>query len=478
MRKCRRSFLRWSIAGPFVISSLTRQVTASQGERLEEQNSSPGIVYEPARGIPVVEQSDVIVCGAGPAGISAAIAAARCGVKVRLLEVHGCLGGIWTAGLLSWILDSGNKKGLIQEIIKRLEKRDAVVRFPEGAGSAVGYRPEIMKFVLEEMVQEAGVALQLFTRVCAASTDADSNIQAVVTESKSGRQAWKAKVFVDATGDGDLAAFAGCRFDYGDENGGPAQPMSMLAMLVGLDPEAVKLFVRGLAEPAGERSPKSRLLEEIRRGGHDPSYHAPTLFYLGHGLYCLMANHEYRVSALDAAQMTAATLRSRAEVHRIVEALRSLGGPWKDIQIVATNEQIGVREGRRPYGIYRLSADDLRNGARHDDAVCTVTFPVDIHSPDPDKDKGIVTRSFRSQPYDIPYRALLAADVNNLLFAGRCISGDFVAHSSYRVTGNAAAMGEAAGVAAALAAQKNCHPRDLPWSEIAPHLERLRSQSG
>jgi len=275
-----------------------------------------------------------------------------------------------------------------------------------------------------------------------------------------------------------LAAFAGCRFDYGDENGGPAQPMSMLAMLVGLDPEAVKLFVRGLAEPAGERSPKSRLLEEIRRGGHDPSYHAPTLFYLGHGLYCLMANHEYRVSALDAAQMTAATLRSRAEVHRIVEALRSLGGPWKDIQIVATNEQIGVREGRRPYGIYRLSADDLRNGARHDDAVCTVTFPVDIHSPDPDKDKGIVTRSFRSQPYDIPYRALLAADVNNLLFAGRCISGDFVAHSSYRVTGNAAAMGEAAGVAAALAAQKNCHPRDLPWSEIAPHLEQLRSQSG
>jgi len=211
MRKCRRSFLRWSIAGPFVISSLTRQVTASQGERLEEQNSSPGIVYEPARGIPVVEQSDVIVCGAGPAGISAAIAAARCGVKVRLLEVHGCLGGIWTAGLLSWILDSGNKKGLIQEIIKRLEKRDAVVRFPEGAGSAVGYRPEIMKFVLEEMVQEAGVALQLFTRVCAASTDADSNIQAVVTESKSGRQAWKAKVFVDATGDGDLDPIPKCQ---------------------------------------------------------------------------------------------------------------------------------------------------------------------------------------------------------------------------------------------------------------------------
>ncbi|HOA50660.1 MAG TPA: FAD-dependent oxidoreductase [Thermogutta sp.] len=478
MKNSRRSFLRCSMASPLFIASLGQRGTSAATTSLSEANSGSSVLAEPARQIPVAGESDVIVCGAGPAGVAAAIAAARCGATVRLLEVHGCLGGIWTAGLLSWILDAGNKKGIIQEIIARLRMRDAVATYPEGASNAVGYRPEIMKWVLEEMIQEAGVCVQLFTRVCAAHVDDTKRLQAVITESKSGRQGWRAKVFVDATGDGDLAAFAGCRFDYGDEEGGPVQPMSMLAMLVGLDPEAVKPFVRGLAEPDGERNPKGRLLEEIRRGGHDPSYHAPTMFYLGHGLFCLMANHEYRVSALDAAEITAATFRSRAEVHRIVEALRSLGGPWKEIQIVARNEQIGVREGRRPYGLYRLTAEDLKNGTRHEDAVCTVTFPVDIHSPDPEKNKGIVARGFRSQPYDIPYRALVAADVRGLLFAGRCISGDFVAHSSYRVTGNAAAMGEAAGVAAALAAAHHCDPKDVPWSEIASQLERLRSQAG
>jgi len=465
------------MASPFVLSSIAQKALASHSDGAPDGHSNFSVLTEPARQIPIVEESDIIVCGAGPAGIAAAIAAARCGAKVRLLEVHGCLGGVWTAGLLSWILDAGNKKGIIQQIITRLQQRDATATYPEGASNAVGYRPEMMKWVLEEMVQEAGIAVQLLTRVCAAHVDESKRLQAVITESKSGRQAWKAKVFIDATGDGDLAACAGCRFDYGDDGGGPAQPMSMLAILVGLDPEAVKFFVRGLAEPAGERNPKGRLLEEIRRGGHDPSYHAPTLFYLGHGLFCLMANHEYRVSALDAAQITAATFRSRREVHRIVEALRSLGKPWANVQIVATNEQIGVREGRRPYGLYRLTAEDLKNGTRHEDAVCTVTFPVDIHSPDPQKNKGIANRAFRSQPYDVPYRALVAADVRGLLFAGRCISGDFVAHSSYRITGNAAAIGEAAGVAAALTATHNCEPKDVPWPDIASELQRLRSQT-
>lgn len=478
MLNSRRDFLRGSMVGPFALSAMAYKTIASQTDSAPGKASARQVIVEPAREVPVVAESDVIVCGAGPAGIAAAIAAARCGVKVRLLEVHGCLGGIWTAGLLSWILDAGNKRGLIREIIDRLRQRNAIAVYPEGAGSAVGYRPEIMKLVLEEMVQEAGIRVQLFTRVCAAQLGEAKQLQAVITESKSGREAWRGRVFIDATGDGDLAAFAGCRFDYGGEEGGPAQPMSMLAILVGLDPEGVKLFVRGLAEPAGERNPKGRLLEEIRRGGHDPSYHGPTLFYLGHGLFCLMANHEYRISALNAGEITGATLRARAEVHRIVEALRSLGGPWKDIQIVATNEQIGVREGRRPYGLYRLTADDLRNGTRHEDAVCTVTFPVDIHSPDPEKGKGIATRSFRSQPYDIPYRSLLPADVNGLLFAGRCISGDFVAHSSYRVTGNSAAIGEAAGVAAALAAMHGCDPKDVPWTEIETQRQRLQPNTG
>jgi hypothetical protein len=135
-----------------------------------------------------------------------------------------------------------------------------------------------------------------------------------------------------------------------------------------------------------------------------------------------------------------------------------MGGPWKNLHIVATAAQIGVREGRRIHGRYTVTADDLREGRKHEDAVCRVTFPIDVHSTDPTKDKGIVGAGFRAKPYDIPLRALIAKDVDGLMMAGRCISGDFIAHSSYRVTGNAVAMGEAAGKTAAEAAKSGKLP--------------------
>lgn len=471
----RRKFLTWTAGGlAWAIANRHPTSAVETSTAVEGRNPSlPSLFREQARDVPIVETADVVVCGAGPAGVSAAITAARAGARVRLLEVHGCLGGVWTAGLLSWVLDYRNKTGLMREIAARLEERQAAVRFPEGAGAALAYRPEAMKLLLEEMCEEAGVKVQLFTRVCAAHVDKSGALRLAVTESKSGREAWQGKVFVDATGDGDLAALAGCRFDYGGEDGGPAQPMSLLAMLIGLDPEQVAPFVRGLAEPMGERNPKGRFLAEIRRGGCDPSYQAPTLFYLGRGFFAMMANHEYGVRGFDARDVTAATFRARREIHRIVDALRGLGAPWDKVEIAATAEQIGVREGRRPYGRYRVTASDLIRGTRHEDAVCTVTFPVDIHSPDPTKNKAVEARDFRAQPYDIPFRALLAADVSGLLFAGRCISGDFTAHSSYRVTGNAAAMGEAAGAAAALAAERDVLPHELPWPDVAELRSRL-----
>ncbi|HUT35301.1 MAG TPA: FAD-dependent oxidoreductase [Planctomycetota bacterium] len=421
---------------------------------------------EPARDIPIVEHAEVLVAGGGPAGVAAAIAAARRGASTRLLESNGCLGGTWTAGLLSWILDSGNKRGVIKEIIAELEKRGAVARY----GGDVGYDVETMKLVLDELCLAAGVRVQLHTRVVAAHAP-DRRLALAVTESKSGRQAWAADAFVDATGDGDLAARAGCGFDYGREGTGQAQPMSLICLVTGIAPDGVAEYVRGLAEPKGERNPKGRLKAEMERAGVSPSYAQPTLFYIRGGLFCMMANHEYGVAGTDAAQVTEATLRGRAEVHKLVNALRALGGIWKDLRIVATPEHIGVREGRRVRGLYQVTAADLAAGARHADAVCRVNFPVDVHSTDPGKDKGIARERVRAKPYDIPYRALVAKDVKGLLLAGRCISGDFIAHSSYRVTGNAVAMGEAAGAAAALAAKSSRLPHNLPWPEVQKALD-------
>jgi hypothetical protein len=420
---------------------------------------------EPARRLPIVEQSDVIVCGAGPAGVAAAIAAARAGAKTRLIEVHGCLGGIWTAGLLAWILDATNKSGLMREILAELERRKASAKY----GSSVAYDVEQMKRLLEQMCLDAGVKVRLHSRVAAAACDDSQRLKLLVTESKSGREAWGAKVFVDASGDGDLAAQAGCKFDYGREGSGETQPMSLLALLTGIKVDAVAPFVNHLRGESG----KKNLLAEMERAGASPSYAGPSLFYLHDDLYCLMSNHEYGMSATNADQISEATIRARAELHKQIEGLRALGDPWKDLQIVATAEQIGVREGRRIHGQYQVSTDDLRSGARHDDAVCRVYFGIDVHSPNPQQTKGIRSEGIKSKPYDIPYRALAARDVKGLLLAGRCISGGFLAHSSYRVTGDAVALGEAAGVAAAVAAASGRPPHEVPWAEIRDRRDAL-----
>lgn len=439
------------------------------GVSAADRPTGTGAYEEPARRVPVIERADVVVCGGGPAGVAAAIAAARTGAATRLIEVGGCLGGVWTAGLLSWILDAGDKGGLMREMLAELDRREASVRY----GGSIGYDVERMKLMLERMCSEAGVRVQLHTRVVAAARDSSDRLSLAVTESKSGRQAWAGRTFIDATGDGDLAARAGCRFELGRPGSGQMQPMSMICLLVGLAPAEMAPFVRGLAEPKGLKNPKGRLLAELERAGVSPSYGRPTLFYIRDGMFALMANHEYGVSGIDAAELTEATLRARAEVHQLVDALRRLGGPWKNVHVCATAEHIGVREGRRIRGLYEVTREDLINGARHDDAVCRVRFPVDIHSTDPKRSKAIVKDGVRAKPFDIPYRALIARDVGGLLMAGRCISGDFVAHSSYRVTGNAVPMGEAAGVAAALAARNHKLPQEVPWAEIRKAIEQM-----
>ncbi len=439
--------------------------------RADEEASDGQTVGEVAREIPVVEDADVVVCGAGPAGVAAALASARTGATTRLIEVNGCLGGVWTAGLLSWILDTGNKTGLMTEMLVRLQQRGASQVY----GGSVGYDVEEMKILLEEMCLEAGVRIRLHTRVCGAVRNEAGRLKAVITESKSGREAFRAKAFVDASGDGDLAAQAGCGFDYGDPETGQAQPMSFICLLSGLEPEGVTPFVRGLAEKADWSSPKDNLRKAMNDAGVDPSYGKPTLFYIRPGLFCMMANHEYGVAGTNANELTEASLRGRAEVHRLVNALRATGGAWKDVRIIATPEHIGVREGRRIHGRYVVTTEDLVKGARHEDAVCQVRFGIDVHSTDPTKTKGIAAKPVRAKSYDIPYRALVAKDVDGLLMAGRNISGDFIAHSSYRVTGDSVPMGEAAGVAAALAARKAVLPHELPWEEIREQRDALVS---
>lgn len=415
----------------------------------------------PAARVPVMGETDVLVCGGGPAGVAAAIAAGRAGASVQLIENAGCLGGIWTSGLLCWVIDGGNKTGLMAEIHAKMSVKP---RASDPSGKSA-YDVERTKHLLERMCLDAGVEVRLHTRVCDVVREGD-RIAAVVTESKSGREAWRAAVVIDCTGDGDLAAAAGCGFDYGrPDRPGEAQPMSLIALLTGLRLDDMRDYLCGQADRYAEVT--DRFKAEIEAGGVDPSYARPSLFHVYDDLYLLMANHQYRASALDADAVSRATIEARDELNRIVDGLRGRGGVWHDICLVATSNHIGIREGRRIHGRYTLSAEDLMRGARFDDAVCRATFCVDVHSTDPSKGKGLGGEGVRALPYDIPLRCLIARDLDNLMMAGRCISGDFFAHASYRVTGNAVPMGEAAGRVAAAAANAGCAPAEVDWTSVA-----------
>ena len=438
--------------------------------------ASPDSVKEPSRQTPIARRCDVLVCGGGPAGVSAAIAAARAGASVQILECHGCLGGVWTSGMLSYVIDA-DKPGFNTELIRRLD--DANTQYghvplrPQSWLSYM-YDVETMKWVLETLVTELRIGVQIHTRVVGVDVDSANRICGVITESKSGRQAWKADVVIDTTGDGDVGALAGCEFEIGenaDAENCPCQPMSLLGV-ISAPPELIKPFTR---TGSSDGKHKDRFRAEIERGGYKPSYTKPTIFHMGGSIASVMMNHEYGVRPDDAAAITAATFRARNELNKIVRGLQTLP-EWKDLRLVTTSEQIGVRDGRRLKGRERVTKADVIAGKKSVERVCTSGFCVDIHALKK-SDGGYGNRGIKAKPFDIPLGAMIAANIDNLMMAGRCISGDFVAHSSYRVTGNAVAMGEYAGVAAAIASKTNAPPHQVAYNDVNEKVKAIRKEN-
>ncbi len=463
----RRSFLTAAVT----TTSAGWLLATAQSATDQSVAANPGEFVEPARTLPVQRDADVIVCGAGPAGVTAAITAARLGARVRLFEAHGSLGGVWTSSLLGYLLDF-DKPGFNVELVRHLRQRGAI----RGEGmNGLTYHPEEMKLILEELCTRTNVHLQLHSRVTAAYREGN-RLSTIITESKSGREAWQAPIFIDTTGDGDLGAQAGCEFEIGRDQACPCQPMTMYALLVVRNLAEIAPYLHGVGNDGQHVGPKV-FQELLKSAGVQPSYGKASLFPISGQLVLLMANHEYGINATNAAQVTTATLHARAELHQIVKALAKLGGPWQGTEIVATPEQIGIRDGRRIRGRYIMTADDLIRGATQDDAVVRAKFPVDIHALtlEENRKSAYSNAGVKAKPYDIPIRALIARDVDGLLMAGRCISGDFISHASYRVTGNAVAMGEAAGTVAALAAETKQLPQNIPWPTTQAAIQKSRT---
>ncbi len=395
---------------------------------------------------------DVIVAGGGPAGFAAAVAAGRQGARTLLIEKNPFAGGTWTAGGLTLVFDHKNKNGVMVELRERLTAAGAWQRWIPEWSPAV-FEVESMKMLLDEMLLDAGVDIRLHTLVLGAKREG-RKIAAVETASKSGLESFSADVYVDATGDGDLGARAGCGFEMGRPEDGKCQPGTMFGLVGGWHEPL----------PSGEETLQILLADR----GLDLSYHGVVIFpQPGQpGIAWLMVSHLYGLDPTDADSLTQAELTGRRQVHDAMAVLRASGDPrFADLFVIFTGPFATIREGRRIHGLYTLTAEDCRAGRSFPDGICEVTFNFDVHHVDPSEGRHLVAEKIK--PYQIPYRSLVAADVDNLLLSGRCISGDFWAHSSYRVTGDAVPIGQAAGHAAALAAARKCTPAEIDGSEVS-----------
>jgi hypothetical protein len=363
---------------------------------------------------------------------------------------------MWTAALVNPYFDVTGKGGLNDELRSRLRERGAW-----GGLWNIAYDPAEMALQLDDLVITSGAQVLLYA--LATQPLVENNVsKGAVVETKSGPLAILAKVTIDCTGDADLAARAGAQFQQGRPADGLMQPMTMMFRISGLradypEHHTVRWY-RALQKIVGE----DKLLKSV-------PFKNPALVRLPQpGEAMIQWTHLRNASGIDADDLTRATLEGRRQVQRAMAFLRQANNELGDIRLAALPAAIGVRETRRIAGGYTLSLDDLKAGRRFDDGICLVRFPIDIHEPG---DAG-QTVGYTMKPYHIPFRCLVPNGIDGLLVAGRPISGTYEAHASYRVTGNCVAMGEAAGLAAALAVQRGISPRQVPGAEVASLLRK------
>lgn len=407
---------------------------------------------------------DLVIAGAGPAGICAALEASRSGCKVALVERFGCVGGNLSMGHVGPMM--GNVcKGTMAEEIESL------------VSPVYDLSPdfELSKIMLTDILAKNGVDVFLQTSIIGVEKK-DHTLTSVTADGKFGQISFKAPVFIDATGDGDLSVFAGCPWETGRESDNLVQPVSIMFIISGVD-ENQTLVCQHEEHytDLGDGREYLSLCRQACRNGELPS--TVNIVRLYRTAYpderMVNATQANKIDPLDTKDVFQAEVELRRQMLQIMEFLKSNIPGFEKIRIKSSSSTLGVRESRRILGDHILTGEELLSGTKFKDAVVhNASFPLDIHNPSgPGQSAEEEKCPPKAQPYDIPYAAMRPLSVDNLITAGRCISGTHEAMSSYRVMRICTAMGQAAGAAAALMKQNGIqNTRDLNADLIREHL--------
>jgi FAD dependent oxidoreductase len=448
-------------------------VTQYRTEPARTYSSVGESIVEQAATLPIAGRADVIVAGGGPAGLGAAIGAARAGANVLVVERNAFLGGTATAvQMATWNMSVDHMTGFARELAERLVAEGGAV----GGGPTTPFDPEAVKRVALRLIQENHIELLLYTSV-AAPLMLDGKVCGVVVENKGGRQVLVADTVIDCTGDADVAARAGASFVMGRESDNMMRPMTLLVRLGGLDLPTMVAYARDHPEDF-DPDPNFQLLD-IDRGllrfagfySHVAAAHAageldPKIHYLrfegvqvDKGMAFLNSVRVYNVDGTSALDLTRAEIEGRAQAEQLVAVIRARIPGCAEAFVVDTSPSIGVRETRRIVGRHMLTEDEIDSQIHFDDAIARLwrfhSVGFEMHSPDPVEGspsdpwhRGLL-RPLRA--FEVPYGALVPSEVDGLLAAGRCISTSHAADGWTRGMYCCMVTGQAAGIIAAVA---------------------------
>jgi len=433
-------------------------------------------IVEPERETEIIDEADVVVIGGGPGGFPAAIAAAKQGCKTIIVEKYGLFGGLATTGLMGPLFGFAYGKmkepilgGIPVEVIRGLQKLGGAPDDKNIRWASINFDPELLRHVIDRLVQEAGVKILLHS-LAVGVIKKDDKISSVILENKSGRMAVAGKVFIDATGDGDLAYWAGCSYTKGRQADKKTQSLGTKFRIGGVEPmtEEEEKYYEKIVKKA---------IDEKRI----PAYHAFRGEISENGITVRKGEITPTVTrcpgdGTNVFDLTRAELKIRRDTLEIVDFYRKNVKGYSKCYLIDTPVQMGVRETRQIMGDYVLTGEDVMAGRKFPDKIARGCWFIDIHCPLGlyNSESNLCSQECSVQPpcimkkkypgqlyeniypegdlyYDIPYRCIVPGGISNLAVSGRCISADHGGMASARVIGTCMAIGEAAGIAASLA---------------------------